>query len=140
MFEKKKRLSNVCCNVIVLKDKSLGGAACLQLIIACLPATRVHSFQICTLTFGQPVPKCLFCSSISELCSASRMSFCRSSSFVPTSLPGLLTSLHEKYLVPCLPTPGCHSFLQETEAGLAQIPRGENFGGLFDCDCDSLDF
>lgn len=35
-------------------------------IIACLPATRVHFFQICTLIFGRPVPKFLFCSSTCE--------------------------------------------------------------------------
>lgn len=38
----------------------------MEQIIACLPATRVHFFQICTLTFGRPVPKFPFYSSTWE--------------------------------------------------------------------------
>lgn len=38
----------------------------MEQIIACLPATHVHFFQICTLIFGQPVPKFRFYSSTCE--------------------------------------------------------------------------
>ena len=38
----------------------------IEQIIACLPATHVRFFQICTLIFGQPVPKFQFYSSTCE--------------------------------------------------------------------------
>lgn len=136
-----KRLSNVYCNAIdCFRRQGIRTRSLTEQIIACLPATRVHFFQICTLAFGRPVPKFPFCSSTSELGSTFHTSFCHFSSFVPTSLPGLLTLPPEKYLVPYLPIPECHSFLQEKEAGLAQIPIDENFGGSFYYDCDSLGF
>lgn len=67
MFKKqtnrKPRLANVYCDVIALKEKSISRSQTMEPVIACLPATRVRFFQICTLTFGRPVPEFPFYSS-----------------------------------------------------------------------------
>lgn len=60
---RKPRLANVYCDVIALKQKSISRSQTMEPVIACLPATRVRSFQICTLTFGRPVPEFPFYSS-----------------------------------------------------------------------------
>ena len=58
-----KGLSNVYCNLLFEKTEIHYMSWMMEQIIACLPATHVHFFQICTLIFGQPVPKFRFYSS-----------------------------------------------------------------------------